>query len=92
MRIFIIMPNIYAVLRSSSDSFWISDKYGPYIYRFSPTGQLIQTIEPFNAVLPQESSGALDFTSESDPATGRSVNQVNLHHEGFEGLTIDEST
>ena len=60
------------------DSFWISDEYGPYIYRFSQTGQLIQTIQPVNAVLPKDSSGALDFTSESDPATGRAANQGNF--------------
>ena len=58
--------------------FWISDEYGPYIYRFSQTGQLIQTIQPVNAVLPKDSSGALDFTSESDPATGRAANQGNF--------------
>jgi len=62
----------------SCDSFWISDEYGPYIYRFSQTGQLIQTIQPVNAVLPRDSSGALDFTSASDPATGRAANQGSL--------------
>jgi len=60
------------------DSFWISDEYGPYIYRFSQTGQIIQAIQPVNAVLPRDSSGALSFTSDSDPATGRAANQGDL--------------
>ena len=72
------VEHLYGFEVKSYDSFWISDEYGPYIYRFSQTGQLIQTIQPVNAVLPKDSSGALDFTSESDPATGRAVNQGNF--------------
>lgn len=55
--------------------FWISDEYGPYIYRFAANGSLIQTIQPPAAILPLDSSGALDFTSETDPTTGRAGNQ-----------------
>ena len=73
MRIFIIMSNIYMVFEVKFyDSFWIGDEY---IYRFSKTGQLIQAIQPVNAVLPKDSSGALDFTSESDP---RAMSQTTL--------------
>ena len=48
------------------------------ICRFSQTGQRIQTIRPVNSVLPKDSSGALDFTSESDPVTRRAANQGNF--------------
>ncbi|KAF8073549.1 hypothetical protein FPV67DRAFT_1446478 [Lyophyllum atratum] len=65
--------------------FWISDEYGPYIYRYSADGKLIQTIQPPNAFLPRDSSGALQFTSDTDPKTGRAGNK------GFEGLTIDRT-
>ncbi|KAG5644763.1 hypothetical protein DXG03_007671 [Asterophora parasitica] len=60
-----------------------SDEYGPYIYRFTSDGKLIQTIQPPNAFLPRDASGALYFTSETNPATGRAGNK------GFEGLTLD---
>ncbi|KZV76582.1 hypothetical protein PENSPDRAFT_598027 [Peniophora sp. CONT] len=66
----------------SDGSFWMSDEYGPYIYKFSATGALIQAIAPPQAILPLTKKGALDFTSEDDPKTGRAANQ------GFEGLTI----
>ena len=75
---FIKLQRLHGFEIKSRYSFWISDEYGPYIYRFSQTGQLIQTIQPVNAVLPKDSSGALDFTSESDPATGRATNQGNF--------------
>ena len=58
-----------------NSSFWISDEYGPYIYRLTPSGQLIQTIQPPQAILPLTKKGALNFTSASDPTTGRAANQ-----------------
>lgn len=82
--------------------FWISDEYGPYIYRFAANGNLIQTIQPPAAILPLDSSGALNFTSQTPPATGRTGNQGRFFHRslpvnnhdffilaGFEGLTLD---
>ncbi|KAG5336907.1 hypothetical protein C0989_011574 [Termitomyces sp. Mn162] len=64
-------------------SFWVSDEYGPYIYKFSADGQLLQTIQPPAAILPMDKNGNLEFTSEDDPKTGRGGNH------GLEGLTID---
>ncbi|KAF9002928.1 esterase-like activity of phytase-domain-containing protein [Cyathus striatus] len=74
------------IVANTDGTFWVSDEYGPYIYRFSANGDLIQTIQPPSAVLPRTESGALNFTSDTDPATGRAGNQ------GFEGLTFDVST
>lgn len=71
------------IVGNADGTFWISDEYGPYIYRFSADGNLIQTIQPVDAVLPYDSQGELSFTSEVDPATGRAGNQ------GFEGLSVD---
>ncbi|KAF8160004.1 esterase-like activity of phytase-domain-containing protein [Crassisporium funariophilum] len=73
------------IVNNADGSYWISDEYGPYIYRFSADGHLLQTIQPPNAILPF-TSGTLDFTSVDDPDTGRAANQ------GFEGLTADPST
>ena len=33
--------------------FFIGDEYGPYIYRFSPTGRLLAAIRPPEAFLPK---------------------------------------
>ncbi|KZV76581.1 hypothetical protein PENSPDRAFT_747472 [Peniophora sp. CONT] len=63
-------------------SFWMSDEYGPYIYKFSAGGALVQAIAPPQAIIPLNNKKKLNFTSEEDPRTGRVANQ------GFEGLTI----
>lgn len=55
-------------------SFWVSDEYGPYIYRFAANGDLIQTIQPPDAIIPI-TDGDVDFTGDDDPDTGRSSNQ-----------------
>ena len=33
-------------------SFWISDEYGPYIYRFDNRGKMVQAIRPPDALIP----------------------------------------
>lgn len=75
--------DVEGIVANADGSFWISDEYGPYIYRFSDDGNLIQTIQPPEAILPYDSKGNLSFTSDDDPETGRGANA------GFEGLTID---
>ncbi|CAK5272723.1 unnamed protein product [Mycena citricolor] len=55
-------------------TFWTSDEYGPYIYHFAANGSLIQTIQPPAAILPMI-NGTLNFTSETNPDTGRQGNQ-----------------
>ncbi|KAI4238455.1 MAG: hypothetical protein LQ349_001086 [Xanthoria aureola] len=74
-------------------SYWISDEYGPYIYRFSRSGKLLTAIQPPRAFLPTR-NGSISFSANSppvydsdrtvtpaDPQSGRSNNQ------GLEGLT-----
>lgn len=74
--------------------FWVSDEYGPYIYKFSAEGRMEQAIQPPQAILPRR-NGTLSFNADSppvynpdeipnpeDPTTGRDNNQ------GLEGLTI----
>ena len=67
------MPYRYVVLIFYR--FWVSDEYGPYIYRFTESGQLMETIQPPEAFLPRDITGSLNFTSISDPITGRSANK-----------------
>lgn len=80
------------VLATNGD-FWISDEYGPYIYKFSRKGKMLAAIRPPPATIPQR-NGSDSFSADSapiynpdltvtpeDPETGRSNNQ------GLEGLT-----
>ncbi|KAJ7572622.1 esterase-like activity of phytase-domain-containing protein [Mycena floridula] len=73
------------IISNADGSFWVSDEYGPYIYRFAANGSLIQTIQPPAAILPHDDNGALNFSALNDPTTGRAANS------GFEGLTIDDN-
>lgn len=74
-------------------SFWVSDEYGAYIYRFSSTGLMLSAIRPPPAVIPQRNKTD-SFSANSPPRynldlkispasnpTGRANNQ------GVEGLT-----
>lgn len=73
-------------------SFLVSDEYGPYLYRFSPTGTLLGAIRPPEALIPKR-NGRDSFSSDSpavgqpspsprEPDTGRENNQ------GLEGLSV----
>ncbi|KAG6811377.1 hypothetical protein H0H92_007762 [Tricholoma furcatifolium] len=75
--------DVEGLVANYDGSFWISDEYGPYIYKYTGDGQLIQTIQPPQAIIPLDKNGDYYFTSEDDPKTGRAANQ------GFEGLTLD---
>ena len=80
------------IVRNSDGSFFVSDEYGPYIYRFSASGQLQSAIRPPEALIPKR-NGADSFNSNTpgvgqpgpspaNPTTGRQNNQ------GLEGLTV----
>ena len=80
------------IVRLPDGSFFISDEYGPYIYKFSADGRLQSAVRPPAAVIPQR-NGADSFASNNpgpnqpppaplDPVTGRQNNQ------GLEGLTL----
>lgn len=79
---------------NSDGSFWVSDEYGPYVYRFSASGRMTAAIRPPDAFIPLR-NGSESFSADSPPLydlnetvipednpTGRDNNQ------GFEGLTI----
>lgn len=74
-------------------TFWVSDEYAPYIYKFSKTGRMLQAISPPGAYIPQR-NGTVSFSANSPPifdptrtvipkdtVSGRNNNQ------GLEGLT-----
>jgi hypothetical protein len=81
-----------AVVLARDGSFFVSDEYGPYIYRFSAQGRLLGAIRPPDAFIPRR-NGADHFSSNNpgagqsapvpaNPDTGRQNNQ------GFEGLAL----
>ncbi|KAJ5949919.1 hypothetical protein N7454_001503 [Penicillium verhagenii] len=90
-------PNHIGLRRPSGGfrwRFWISDEYGPYIYRFSKHGNMLHAIQPPLAFLPLRND-TLSFSGGEppmldphrvidpvDPTTGRANNQ------GLEGLSI----
>lgn len=74
-------------------SFWISDEYGAYIYRFDSSGKMLGAIAPPPAVIPRRNE-SVSFSAASpprynpdlevepeNPDSGRSNNQ------GLEGMT-----
>ena len=75
-------------------TFWVSDEYGPYIYRFNAVGVMIGAIRPPNVFIPMrngtesfsansptfESGGEGDVVYPPNNPTGRQNNA------GFEGL------
>ncbi|KAK5063179.1 hypothetical protein LTR84_005256 [Exophiala bonariae] len=78
---------------ASDGSFWVSDEYGAYIYRFASSGRMLSAIRPPSAIIPQRNktdsfsansppryNPDLKITPASNP-TGRANNQ------GLEGLT-----
>ena len=71
-------------------TFFVSDEYGPYLYRFSAAGVLLGAIRPPEALVPKR-GGRDSFSADNaaagqpspnpnEPTTGRENNQ------GFEGL------
>ncbi len=80
------------IVLNPDGSFYISDEYGPYVYRFSADGKLLSAIRPPDAIIPKR-NGADSFASNNpavgqptpapaDPVTGRQNNQ------GLEGLSL----
>jgi hypothetical protein len=73
-------------------SLWVSDEYGPSIFKFSADGKLTSVVRPPEAIIPKR-NGADSFASNNpgvgqpapspaDPTTGRQNNQ------GLEGLSL----
>lgn len=80
-----------AVAPDGKGGFWVSDEYGPYIYRYDDKGRMTAAIRPPEAFIPRR-AGKENFSSNNpplgsrydsgDPLTGRQNNQ------GFEGMSV----
>jgi hypothetical protein len=80
------------IVVNADGTVWVSDEYGPYVYKFSAEGRLLSAIRPPDALIPKR-NGADSFASNNpgtgqpapspvDPTTGRQNNQ------GLEGLSV----
>ena len=80
------------IVRLPDGSFYVSDEYGPYVYRFAADGQLLGVVRPPEALIPKR-AGSDSFASNNpgpgqpapvpaDPTSGRQNNQ------GLEGLSL----
>ncbi|KAF2158890.1 hypothetical protein M409DRAFT_61238 [Zasmidium cellare ATCC 36951] len=76
-------------------SFWISDEYGDYVYKFNSRGRMVQAIRPPDAFIPIRNNSE-SFSSDNpprynpelspvpeDPTSGRANNQ------GLEGFSVN---
>ncbi|KAJ5766929.1 uncharacterized protein N7511_004545 [Penicillium nucicola] len=82
------------VLDARDGGFWISDEYGPYIYKFNGHGRMIQAIQPPQAYLPRR-NGTVSFNADSPPLYDPSEVPVPVdtesgrdNNQGLEGLTV----
>lgn len=81
-----------AVFRLADGSVFISDEYGPYIYRFAADGKLLSATQPPKAFLPMR-KGQLNFSS-NNPGAGQSVPDPKnpetgrQNNQGFEGMSM----
>ncbi|CAG8373946.1 unnamed protein product [Penicillium salamii] len=76
------------------NGFWISDEYGPYIYKFNAQGRMVHAIQPPAAYLPVR-NGTLSFNSNSPPLYSPQARPVPVYAEsgrnnnqGLEGVTV----
>ena len=81
-----------ALVRLADGSFLIGDEYGPYVYRFSATGQLVNAIRPPEAIIPKR-QGRDNFSS-NNPAAGasppepRNPERGRQNNQGLEGVSL----
>lgn len=73
-------------------SFFVSDEYGPYLYRFSAAGALLGAVRPPEALIPKRN--AADSFSSDSAATGqpapspREPDAGRENSQGLEGLSV----
>lgn len=72
------------IVRLADGSFFISDEYGPFVYKFDSSGALDYLLQPPASILPKVGAypGSNSFTATNAPASGRRNNR------GLEGLSI----
>jgi 2',3'-cyclic-nucleotide 2'-phosphodiesterase (5'-nucleotidase family) len=69
---------------TADGGYWVSDEYGPGLFRFDAQANLLETILPPAALRPVQGAfpGRLNFTGNAAPTSGRRNNR------GLEGLSL----
>ncbi|MEJ0026473.1 MAG: esterase-like activity of phytase family protein [Rhizomicrobium sp.] len=80
-----------AIAPDGKGGFWVSDEYGPYVYRYNAQGRLIGALRPPEAFIPRR-NGKENFSANSPPA-GSTVDTGNpetgrQNNQGFEGMSV----
>lgn len=84
-----------SIVVNNDGTFWLSDEYGPYVYRFRPDGRMIQVIRPPPAFIPMR-NGSESFSSdnppifadEKDDVTPADVESGRVNNHGLEGMGV----
>lgn len=82
-----------SIRQLSNGHFLISDEYGPYVYEFDQSGQMLAAIKPVDALVPREKDGEVSFNSGNPPIDDEDINEPKIktgrsQNKGFEGLTV----
>ncbi|TBW38031.1 hypothetical protein EYW49_10530 [Siculibacillus lacustris] len=81
-----------AIVHLADGGFFVSDEYGPFVYRFSSEGKLLSAIEPPAAFLPIR-KGKVDFSS-NNPGPGaptpdpKNPERGRQNNQGLEGSAL----
>ncbi|HEY7166893.1 MAG TPA: esterase-like activity of phytase family protein [Candidatus Binatia bacterium] len=70
------------VILPKSGNFLVSDEYGPAVYEFNRSGQLVRTYETPANLIPRNAANVPNFANDTGNVAGRTTNR------GFEGLAI----
>lgn len=87
-----IVLDAEAIVSLPDGGYFISDEYGPYIYRFNAAGRLVAAIRPPEAFIPIR-KGTQHFGS-NNPGTGAAAPEPpnpefgRQNNQGFEGMAL----
>jgi hypothetical protein len=78
------------IVKMSDGTFFVSDEYGPLIYHFTRSGELLETISPPAALLPRAGANFGSRTNDFGASTisGGSPISGRRDNRGLEGLTV----
>ena len=81
-----------AIVRLPDGGYFISDEYGPYIYRFAADGKMLTAIRPPDAFIPLR-KGSQNFSSNNPGPGAAKPDPVNpemgrQNNQGFEGMSV----
>lgn len=84
-----------AMARAPDGTLFISDEYGPYIYRFTAGGKMTGAIRPPDALIPIR-KGVANFSANSPGPGGKAPDPANpetgrQNNQGLEGLSLSPS-